>query len=53
VRSDAYGRFDAVVLKHVEEARASIATGLPPGRFTAVPFLPKDLGLELAGTPLT
>jgi amidase len=35
---------------HYDEARAEIASGLPPGMFHGVPFLIKDLGIELAGT---
>ncbi len=35
---------------HYEEARAQIAAGLPAGAFQGVPFIIKDLGVELAGT---
>jgi len=35
---------------HYEEARAQIAAGLAAGAFQGVPFIIKDLGVELAGT---
>ncbi len=35
---------------HYVEARAQIAAGLSPGAFHGVPFIIKDLGIELAGT---
>lgn len=35
---------------HFEEARTQIAAGLSPGAFHGVPFIIKDLGMELAGT---
>src|SRR5277367_6747766 len=35
---------------HYEEARAQIASGLAPGMFHGVPFIIKDLGIELKGT---
>jgi len=47
------GHLNAVVLKHYELARESIATGLPEGPFHGVPFLLKDLHLLLEGTPTT
>ena len=37
---------------HYDEARAQIAAGLSPGAFHGVPFIVKDLGIELAGTVL-
>jgi Asp-tRNA(Asn)/Glu-tRNA(Gln) amidotransferase A subunit family amidase len=44
------GHLNAVVLKHYQLARESIASGLPKGPFQRVPFLLKDLHL-LEGTP--
>lgn len=35
---------------HYEEAQAQIAAGLAAGAFQGVPFIIKDLGVELAGT---
>lgn len=35
---------------HYDEARAQIAAGLALGAFQGVPFIIKDLGIELAGT---
>jgi amidase len=35
---------------HYEEARAQIASGLAPGMFHGVPFIIKDLGIDLKGT---
>jgi amidase len=45
-------RINAVVVKHYDHAERQIATGLPDGPFTGVPFLLKDLDL-LAGTRTT
>jgi amidase/6-aminohexanoate-cyclic-dimer hydrolase len=36
--------------RHYDEARAQIASGLPQGVFHGVPFVIKDLGIELANT---
>ena len=36
--------------KHYAGAKAQISAGLPPGPFTGVPFLLKDLGVALSGT---
>jgi Asp-tRNA(Asn)/Glu-tRNA(Gln) amidotransferase A subunit family amidase len=44
---------NAVTLKHYELARAAITKGLPRGPLAGVPFLLKDLGVQLAGTPTT
>ena len=46
-------KLNAVTLKHYELARAAIAKGLPQGPLAGVPFLLKDLGVQLAGTPTT
>jgi amidase len=45
-------KINAVVVKHYDYAERQIATGLPDGPFTGVPFLLKDLDL-LAGTRTT
>lgn len=47
------GEINAVTLKHYDEARASIAAGLPDGPLRGVPFLLKDLHLQLTGTITT
>ena len=44
---------NAVVHKHYDAARGTIAADLPPGRFRGVPFLLKDLDLALRGEALT
>jgi len=43
-------RLNCIAHTHYEEARAQIASGLAPGPFRGVPFILKDLGIELAGT---
>jgi amidase/6-aminohexanoate-cyclic-dimer hydrolase len=45
-------QLNAVVVRHDDAARRQIASGLPEGPFTGVPFLLKDLDL-LAGTRTT
>jgi len=43
---------NAVIHELFERARAEASGTLPDGPFRGVPFLLKDLGAELAGTPL-
>jgi amidase len=57
---DAIGRIErlnpqlnAIVNTRFEEALDEIDRGLPAGPFTGVPFLVKDLGVEIAGLPAT
>lgn len=45
-------KINAVVVKHYDYAKKQIATGLPQGPFTGVPFLMKDLNY-VAGTVTT
>jgi amidase len=47
------GRLNAVVLKHYDEARAAIKSGLPQGPLYGVPYLLKDIGIAMKGTPTT
>ena len=42
---------NAVVTKMYDEAKATIAAGLPDGPFRGVPFMLKDLGMLYAGVP--
>lgn len=44
---------NAVVLKHYELARQTLATSVPTGPLAGVPWLLKDLGIELKGTVTT
>ena len=44
---------NAVIDVFENRARAAIDAGLPDGPFTVVPFLIKDLGIDLAGTRTT
>ena len=44
------GQINAVVLDHREHARKQIREGLPEGQLAGVPFLLKDLFVELRGT---
>jgi amidase/6-aminohexanoate-cyclic-dimer hydrolase len=46
-------QLNAVVLRHDEAARRQIAETAPSGPFAGVPFLLKDLNVELAGTVTT
>jgi Asp-tRNA(Asn)/Glu-tRNA(Gln) amidotransferase A subunit family amidase len=50
---DVNPQLNAVVLKHYDLARAQVAAGLPDGPFTGVPFLVKDLFVDVAGTTTT
>ena len=43
-------RLNAISQRHHELAREAIRTGLPDGPFKGVPFLLKDLSMQLAGT---
>lgn len=47
------GQLNAVVHKGSDEARATAAGDLPDGPFRGVPFLIKDLGLQVKGWPRT
>lgn len=47
------GALNAVVTEMYDEARTEIASGLPTGPFTGVPFLLKDLRAAYAGVPTT
>ena len=53
-RSEAVdGELNAVVIRLYDHARAQIERGLPNGPFRGVPFLVKDLHLQIAGTRTT
>lgn len=47
------GEIGAVVFRLYDQARAAVATGLPSGPFTGVPFSLKDLSVFYAGVPTT
>jgi amidase len=46
-------RLNAVVLNMAEQALAEVADGAPKGPLGGVPYLIKDLGAQVAGTPTT
>jgi amidase len=46
-------QLNAVIHELFERAREQVAAGVPDGPFRGVPFLLKDLGAELAGTPFS
>ena len=47
------GAINAVVIRHFERAREAIDRGLPDGPFQGVPFLTKDLALQIEGERCT
>ena len=49
-RAEAHnGKLNAIVYKAYDQARAVAKSGAPDGPFQGVPFLVKDLGLQVAG----
>ncbi|HEX4859745.1 MAG TPA: amidase family protein, partial [Rhizomicrobium sp.] len=46
-------KLNAVVYKAYDQARATAKGKLPDGPFKGVPFLIKDIGMEVAGWPMT
>lgn len=46
-------KINAVVTRMYDQAHAAIASGLPAGPFTGVPYMLKDLHLLYAGVPTT
>lgn len=46
-------KLNALSIKHYDKARQDIINGLPEGPFKGVPFILKDLQVELAGTVTT
>src|SRR5215469_16256932 len=47
------GKLNAVVYKAYDEARKAARLKLPDGPFRGVPFLIKDIGMEVSGWPMT
>lgn len=47
------GSLNAVVAERFEQALAEVDAGLPAGPLHGVPMLVKDLGMQVAGLPLT
>jgi len=47
------GQIGAIAIRMFDEARAAIASGLPSGPFTGVPFSLKDLSVNYSGVPTT
>src|SRR5262249_8167820 len=46
-------KLNAVVYKAYDEARSAAKGKLPDGPFKGVPFLIKDIGMEVEGWPMT
>jgi amidase len=46
-------KLNAIVFKAYDQARAAAKSKLPDGPFRGVPFLIKDIGMEVAGWPMT
>lgn len=47
------GKLNAIVFKAYDEARKTAKSKLPAGPFSGVPFLIKDIGMDVAGWPMT
>ena len=47
------GKLNAIVYKAYDEARKTAKSKLPDGPFHGVPFLIKDIGMEVEGWPMT
>lgn len=52
-RIEKHAALNAVVAERFEQALAEVEAGLPAGPLRGVPTLIKDLGLQVAGLPLT